>query len=41
MKACSCGDVADYFGVQIDPVPGTVPPESPPMLLLGGSIKAQ
>jgi hypothetical protein len=40
-KACSYGDVADYFGIQIDPVPGTVLPESLPMLLMGGSIKAQ
>jgi hypothetical protein len=40
-KACSYGDVADYFGIQIDPVPGAVLPESLPMLLMGGSIKAQ
>jgi hypothetical protein len=40
-RACSYGDVADYFGIQIDPVPGTVLPESLPMLLMGGSIKAQ
>ena len=40
-KACAIGDVADYFGIQIDPVPGTVLPESPPLLLKGGSIKAQ
>jgi len=40
-KACSYGDVADYFGIQIDPVPGAVLPESLPMRLMGGSIKAQ
>ena len=40
-KACSNGDLADYFGIQIDPVPGSVLPESPPLLLMGGSIKTQ
>ena len=40
-KTCGYGDVADYFGIQIDPVPGTVLPESLPMMLTGGSIRAQ
>jgi hypothetical protein len=38
-KNCTKQDLADWFGIQIDPVPNTVVPESAPIQITKGSIK--
>jgi hypothetical protein len=38
-KNCTKQDLADWFGIQIDPVPNTVVPESAPIQIMKGSIK--
>lgn len=38
-KNCTKQDLADYFGIQIDPVPATEVPESAPIQIMKGSIK--
>lgn len=38
-RNCTKQDLADWFGIQINPVPGTVVPESAPIKLRGGSLK--
>jgi hypothetical protein len=39
-KNCTKQDVADWFGIQIDPIPGWAVPESAPLAIMKGSIKA-
>jgi len=38
-KNCTKTDLADWFGIQIDPVPATDVPESAPIKIMKGSIK--
>jgi hypothetical protein len=38
-RNCTKQDLADWFGIQIDPVPNTVVPESAPIQIMKGSIK--
>lgn len=38
-RNCTKQDLADYFGIQIDPVPATEVPESAPIQIMKGSIK--